>query len=139
MPEIEYNELMKLQERLLRVRTLRVLKFIAYPECWSLQETNVETPSMEVRFGALQHALRTAADKIFQTLGPACPRLLVVIFDVVGDFYYEPFHSLAVFIRSKQIDPVGRTTYGGAPIDAHQVKRYEPCCDLLDKEEFHYD
>jgi hypothetical protein len=91
---------------------------------------------------ALQHVLKTVADKIFQALVPTCPKFMAVILDVQGDFdhfaFSKPYLPHA-FIRSKQTDPAGRFTYAGAPVKATMVKHYEPCFDLLDPEAYLYD
>lgn len=110
------------------------------PTCW--QSIPGESASEETRYLALQHVLKLAVDKIFQTLAPTCPDLLAIIMNVTGEFGYDLRYKPSwppAFIRSKQTDPFGRAMYVGAPIDAHMIKDYEPCFDLLDPPAFIYD
>lgn len=91
---------------------------------------------------ALKDVLKTAADMIFQTLTPTCPDLRVAVMDFWGSLGFDDFGrhlGQPLFIRSKQIDPVGHTTYVGTPIQARLIKRYESCFDLLDPPEVVYD
>lgn len=98
--------------------------------------------SNELRVLASRHVMKTAVDRIFQTLVPSCPGLMGVIFNVRGDWepgdFGRPYEPPA-FIRITQLDPIGQLTYAGTPIKAHLIKRYEPCFDLLDLPSFIYD
>ena len=96
---------------------------------------------MGIRSLALQHTLKTAADMIFQTLGTACPELLTIVMHVHGDSVHDSPkpHQPPAFIRFKQTDPFGRSTYVSAPIDARDIKSYEPCFSLLGSPALIYD
>lgn len=110
------------------------------PGCW--RTTAGEDASEEMRYLAVRHVLKIAADKAFQALCSACPDLLVIIMDdVTGEFGYDLRGTTKwppAFIRSKQTDPLGRTMYVAAPIDYDRIKVYEPCFDLQDTPSFVY-
>jgi hypothetical protein len=125
--------LTRFQDCLSQVHTLKVLRLYTDPGCWIA--LMISTASVEVRKLALQHVLKTVADKIFQAPVPTCPKLLAVILDIRGESDssasgkpYMPF----AFVRSKESDPTGRSMYVGTPVKATMVKHYEPCFDLLD-------
>ena len=88
----------------------------------------------------MQHVLKTAADKLFQTLGPACPKFLAVVLEVRGDFekYFKKPHTPYAFLRTEQVDTAGASLYVGTPIESHMVKHHVPCFDLLDPPAFIY-
>jgi hypothetical protein len=81
--------------------------------------------SEDVRKLALHHVLKTAAEKICKTPVPTCPKFLAVILDLQVDCglsaFGEPYTPPA-FIRSKQIDPDGRSTYVGVPVKATMME-----------------
>jgi hypothetical protein len=132
--------LTRFQDCLSQVHTLKVLHLTTYPACW--RYFGSEGMSMKMRELTLQHVLKTVADKIFQALVPTCPKFLAVILDVQGDFLRSAFDQSYLphaFIRSKQIDPAGRSTCVGAPVKPTMVKHYEPCFDLLDPEAYFFD
>jgi hypothetical protein len=125
------------QDCLTRATTLKILHLDIYPSCYKLKEG--ETVRIEMRMLAVHHVMKIAADQIFQTLVPTCPGLMGVIFDVQGDWVTGDFgipYEPPAFIRCKQADPAGQTTYVGTPVKAHLTKRYEPCFDLLDPPAF---
>ena len=61
------------------MRTLKVLRLTTYPIYRNEKHTIPDA-------GTSEHilVLKTAADRLFQTLGPACPKLLAVVHDDVG-------------------------------------------------------
>jgi hypothetical protein len=71
------------------------------------------------------------ANHIFGTLASACPHLVAPAVEVVrGDGFVR---NCGGFIRMKQIDMFGKTSYVGVPVEKKAIKYYVPCSEILEE------
>lgn len=73
---------------------------------------------------------KVAADHIFESLAQTCPSLVALSFDL-NDAYGSAVYNVD-FLRVRQIDIFGRTTYAARAVEIDTIKFYEPCSDILD-------
>lgn len=69
---------------------------------------------------------RVTADFVFDSLAPHCPWFVALVMELnseEGDCI-----ASVEYLRSKQTDAFGNTSYVGLPVKEGTVKYYEPCC-----------
>ena len=93
--------------------------------------------SDEVHRLAFQLQLKKAVDQaklvashIFESLAPSCPHFAALVIDTVREIG-DVVESKG-FVRSKQTDFFGNTTYVGVPVEKSAIKYYVPCSDILE-------
>lgn len=74
---------------------------------------------------------RAAADLVFDSLVPCCPWFVALALDLNTEHDSDSMCSVE-FLRSKQIDLFGKTSYVGRPVEQGTIKYYEPCSDVLE-------
>jgi hypothetical protein len=81
--------------------------------------------------------IKRTVDKTFSALAVSCPDLTVVVLKVDGRTVDKPEDDgTHPFLRSKQTDLHGQTTYVGVPVEQHMIKHYEPCSEILEPDNF---
>jgi hypothetical protein len=89
---------------------------------------------LKTRAGERTRVIQSIVDKAFASLAISCPDLAVIVLATMGNFSADDgTHS---FLRTKQIDLRGETTFIGMPIEHHMIKHYEPCSEILEPERF---
>jgi hypothetical protein len=89
---------------------------------------------LKTRAGERTRVIKSIVDKAFASLAISCPDLAVIVLATMGNFSADDgTHS---FLRTKQIDLRGETTFIGMPIGHHMIKHYEPCSEILEPEKF---
>lgn len=74
---------------------------------------------------------RLAADMIFDSLASSCPSLVALVIDASG----AELHARPVgFLRAKQLDLYGKTTFVGVPVPLRELVYHEPCSEILSEE-----
>lgn len=124
------------------------MKITVQPECLrnsefedsdeeSLDGSDDERISDEVHRLAFQLQLKKAEDQaklvanhIFESLAPSCPHFAALVIDTVREIG-DVVESKG-FVRSKQTDFFGNTTYVGVPVEKSAIKYYVPCSDILE-------
>jgi hypothetical protein len=91
----------------------------------------------ELRAYKREGVVKKTVDKIFSSLAASCPNLTVVVLKVDGRTVqrYED-DGTHPFLRSKQIDLHGQTSVAGMAVEQHMVKHYEPCSEILERDNF---
>jgi len=79
-------------------------------------------------------AIYSIVDKVFTSLAIDCPHLAVIVLVTMGKFHQDD--GVDTFMRAKQIDSSGESTFTGMPVEHHMVKHYEPCSEILEPEKF---
>jgi hypothetical protein len=84
-----------------------------------------------------ERVVKRTVDKIYSSLAANCPHLTVVVLKVDGrtvEMWEDD--GTHPFLRSKQIDLHGQTNVVGMAVEWHMVKHYEPCSEILQRENF---
>jgi hypothetical protein len=135
------------QNRISTICSLRLLKLVVEPGCLSDESLDhglhdedecghtiafseaLSEVTFELQFERARNQARLAADLVFDTLTPHCPRFVAL----VVEFHTDSGDSLGCveYLRSKQIDIIGKTTYVGQPVKRGTVRNFEPCSDVL--------
>jgi 3D (Asp-Asp-Asp) domain-containing protein len=71
------------------------------------------------------------ANHIFGTLASACPHLVALVVEAVREDGIV--HDCGGFIRTRQIDMFGETSYVGVPVEKKAIKYYVPRSGILEE------
>lgn len=72
---------------------------------------------------------KVVADHIFEALGQACPFFVALAVDV--NVPTGGTLSKLEFLRVKQTDLLGKTTFVARSVESGTIKYYEPCSEIL--------
>jgi len=123
-----------------QLRSLRLLKFFVQSGCVGHEDLydSVYNDDESDDFGELRldkwcrlaaDEAKVAADHIFASLAEPCPEFVALSIDINEHFGAEL--ECSAFLRSRQTDVFGRTTWVAQSIDARTLKYYVPCSDVL--------
>jgi hypothetical protein len=84
----------------------------------------------ELELERVKHQAKQAADLVFDNLSPHCPRFVALVLQLNEETVGECIEWLE-YLRWKQIDVFGNTTYAGHPVEGGTIEYHEPCSNVL--------
>ena len=128
---------------------LRFLKLAISPRCFimdyddidDLDDDSEDDDSELVMLRDLKRASRiavakpqvkSAADKIFDSLARDCPRFIALAVNMTNSVRQCQGHL--GFLRTKNIDVYGKITYTASAVPQEELKNHEPCSEILEGE-----
>jgi hypothetical protein len=84
------------------------------------------------RIAIAKPQVKSAADKMFDSLPHDCPRFIALAVNMTNSARQCQGHL--GFLRTKNTDVYGKTTYAASVVPQEELKNHEPCSEILEGE-----